>query len=555
MKSKRIMAGALVLVLALLPVQWLSAGVNLKNGNFYISYTDLQMGPQYVLDDIVRTYNSKSAYSGIFGYGWGSDIETRISIYPDGSITLKEHGGGASRRFTTSFYDSSLLEEMIDILVEAAVNNDRIKNTPEERVNFRNRITANEELRNNYWNQYRDKGWVDYVDTYAAGTRWETFEAGNLIITRTEAGYRLTSSTQSRIEEFDLEGRLVRIEDNDGNHLEIEYDERGIKRLINHDGTIAEFTLNEAGKVVRIAFDDREAVYDYEGENLVKNTDTANNVYRYSYDDAHNMIAIDYEDGSTFKIEYYSSTLYTKKITDRNGEETEYEYLAFYNEDGTKDDNHYATRVTKAGFSGQPVTNHYEYWIRVSVSGRRYTHRIKTIINGVETVTTYDEICETPVEIVRGRDTTAFRYNNRCLLTEKRNTGRPTITMEYHETLDKMVYVKNGQGEYHFSYNDKGDLVKARESGGDQVELVYNEKGKILKMIATDETLHFEYNELGKPVRIEIEGAGAIVVSYDEYGEITKVESPDGQQMALKVTQAFQKLLNLTKPAGVNLNM
>jgi hypothetical protein len=67
--------------------------------------------------------------------------------------------------------------------------------------------------------------------------------------------------------------------------------------------------------------------------------------------------------------------------------------------------------------------------------------------------------------------------------------------------------------------------------------------------------LAFKYNALGKPVEIEMEQIGKINVAYDNYGEIKKVESSAGHKMALQVTQAFQNLLSIVKPAGVNLNM
>ena len=46
-------------------------GVNLKNGNFYITYTDIVVpGGDHDLA-ITRTYNSKSNDNGWFGFGWG----------------------------------------------------------------------------------------------------------------------------------------------------------------------------------------------------------------------------------------------------------------------------------------------------------------------------------------------------------------------------------------------------------------------------------------------------------------------------------------------------
>jgi hypothetical protein len=68
-------------------------------------------------------------------------------------------------------------------------------------------------------------------------------------------------------------------------------------------------------------------------------------------------------------------------------------------------------------------------------------------------------------------------------------------------------------------------------------------------------TLTFKYNALGKPVEIMMKKVGKINVAYDNYGEIKRVESKSGHKMALQVTQAFQNLLSIVKPAGVNLNM
>jgi predicted RecB family endonuclease len=68
-------------------------------------------------------------------------------------------------------------------------------------------------------------------------------------------------------------------------------------------------------------------------------------------------------------------------------------------------------------------------------------------------------------------------------------------------------------------------------------------------------TLSFIYNALGKPVEISMDNVGKINVDYDNYGEIKKVESKAGHKMALQVTQAFQNLLSIVKPAGVNLQL
>lgn len=87
-------------LIAILMVSFAHAGVNLKNGNFYISYTDIVVPGGGKKLEITRTYNSKSTEVGWFGFGWGSEFETRLELSADGSVIIHEHGSGAKTRFT-----------------------------------------------------------------------------------------------------------------------------------------------------------------------------------------------------------------------------------------------------------------------------------------------------------------------------------------------------------------------------------------------------------------------------------------------------------------------
>jgi hypothetical protein len=75
------------------------AGVNLKNGNFYIAYTDIVVPGAGKKLEITRTYNSKSTQVGWFGFGWGSKFETQLQTSADGCAVIREHGAGGKTRF------------------------------------------------------------------------------------------------------------------------------------------------------------------------------------------------------------------------------------------------------------------------------------------------------------------------------------------------------------------------------------------------------------------------------------------------------------------------
>jgi YD repeat-containing protein len=279
------------------------------------------------------------------------------------------------------------------------------------------------------------------------------------------------------------------------------------------------------------------------------------NTYEYAYDKNHNLNEIRYADKTKMAITYDPKTLFVSSVKERSGEELKYQYGA----DSRKPDDHYWTIVTKPGFNGEPVSNRYEYEIKTKPDGARYTYRILTEISGIKTETIYGEN-SLPLKIARGSQVTNFEYNNQGLLVKKTSSKGEFVNIEYDSATNKISKVVNNDGTTNFEYDSKANLVKAFNNKGKVVLLVYDSKGKISKMVDQDSptqkrVLGFKYNALGKPVEIEMEKVGKINVAYDNYGGIKKVNSSAGHKMALQVTQAFQNLLSIVKPAGVNLNL
>jgi YD repeat-containing protein len=296
--------------------------------------------------------------------------------------------------------------------------------------------------------------------------------------------------------------------------------------------------------------------YDPRG-NLTQSADVGGNVYKYDYDSNHNLTQVTYVDNSKMQIKYDKSSLATEVI-ERNGDSTKYKY-----ENNPKNPEfHYWTTVTKKSAEGVESSSRYEYEIKTKPDGQQYTYRIATELDGIKTETIYSECCSLPLKITRGKDVTTFEYNEKGLLTKKTSTKGEYVQLEYDDKINKITKVVNNEGWTSFLYDKIGNLSKAVNSAGKSVLLIYDRNGKITRMIdqekndeKTRRTLNFKYNSLGKPVEIEMENVGIINVAYDNYGEIKKVESKAGAKMALQVTQAFQSLLSIVKPAGVNLNM
>jgi len=526
------------------------AGVNLKNGNFYISYTDIGAPGKGEDLKIVRTYNSKATRIGWFGFGWGSEFETFLSVSADSSIIIHENGSGAMTRFVP--------KTALD--VDQAANNivaEIRKNTTlseKDAANLISKLKGDAELRHAYAKKFDVKGEL------AIGTMLYSSDFGPQKVEKIKDGY-VRYFNSGKKEYFDNEGRISKIVDKNSYIVDFSYKGKALTSIKDSDGKQLFFDWYDSGKVAKITTTakDKAATYKYEGHDLVFAQAASDHKFVYVYDGNHNMVQVKYSDNSKMDITYEPKTQFVSTITDRYSSKVSYVYGA----DKANPDFHYWTTVTKEGLNARQMQNKYEYYIKAMPDGALYTERIITEVEGIKTDTVYNEF-KLPIKITRGNFATSFKYNENGLLTEKISRGE-LIKISYDEKHNKINRVENSkEGKVYswtnFIYDNKGNLAKAESSEGKSVFLSYDISGRITQMVDRGDsnekrTLVFSYGSLGKPVNIQMVGKGEISVSYDNYGAIKKVDSPKGHKMALEVTQAFQSLLSIVKPAGVNLNM
>lgn len=550
------MWASLILAIFLCP-STVSAGVNLKNGNFYISYTDAAIPGAGELLKITRTYNSKATEVGWFGFGWGSDFETFIDLSNDGTITVHENGAGAHTRFRPKSPIISI-EDAVDDLLKAYIRAGNVKTLINMEV-LKEKLETNAELRHAYSTNAIQQGWVEAVRP-APGTVLYSNERGRQTIEVRADDYVRTHSNGER-EIYDLDGRLRSVEDRSGFSLSFDWSDDGKNLRIsnNVDGLRLSAKFREDGRIVSIASPEfnSQAQFEYYDSNLIASRDLVGNEYEYVYDDNHNLISINYTDGTGTKIEYEPTTQFARLVEKKDGSGGKYEYYAYDNPDREIFE-HYGTSASQLqnGKLKPGDKNIYEYKIKTGNSGEQYTSEIRTLVNGVLTETDYNACGGLPEKIRRGARTTFFEYNDDCNLSRKIAPNGDEIRLEYHPDHKKITRLFRNNRWTEFSYNGFGDLVFAEDSRGKSVNLGYDDKHRIVSMITRDgEVLLFEYNNSGKPIRIEILDVGKINVNYDRFGNITSVNSDQGQKMALRVTRAFQDLLTIVRPAGVNLNL
>jgi YD repeat-containing protein len=183
-----------------------------------------------------------------------------------------------------------------------------------------------------------------------------------------------------------------------------------------------------------------------------------------------------------------------------------------------------------------------------------------SLMDGEKTETIYNECCGQPLQVTAASGVTKFEYYPGTGLPKEKDSPTENIQWQYHPKfhgkITKVIINDKVSKTVHsseFQYEPKaGQLVKARTSDGKGIVLIYDGQGRIAHMIDQDKRkITFKYSTNSKPAEIVQEGVGSIEVAYDKNGNIKDVKSKGGRQIAISVAAAFQNLLEIIKPAGI----
>ncbi|MEO5969465.1 MAG: DUF6531 domain-containing protein [Bdellovibrionia bacterium] len=533
------------------------ANVSLKNGNFFVGYTDIVYSGGFD-PKIERVYNSKTPFKGVFGWGWGNEYEVFLSVAPDGSVVVHEYGGGAENRFIPFSFNAAELDKAVDEIVKIAQASG-VVGSGEHLTSYRQQLKTDATFRNDQWEKFRAQGKIK-ARQLTKGTQLKSNRFSYQFITKIADGYQRDFDS-GRVEKFDESGRLVKISDKNGNFISIN-NKNGYKELLDNFNRKIILRFNVKGLLTDIEGENQKrAKYTYNAQDeLVSSVDVDKNTFTYKYDSLgrHNLISISYGDKTTMGIEYYGKDKFesVKSIKDRDGTITAYDYP-------NENKDRYTATVKVKGADGKLVSDSkYEYFNKRKADGEEWTEKLVTVLDGETSETVYSEACGLPESIKQGGQVTTFKYDNKCHVVKK-VTPEETTDLTYDSKVGKVESVskktrENGKEKEvswsKFSYDGKGNLVTAKNSQSKAVKLVYDSVGRIHGIVDQDRhEITFKYNENSKPIEITDPKVGTITVSYTNSGDIKKVESTSGRKIASQVTQEFQELLDIIGPAGVTL--
>lgn len=570
------------------------AMVAIGNGNYFIGFTDLEHeAPVNSFQlKIQRTNNSRSQFDGLFGYGWGSDYEAFLLPSSDGSVVIQESGGGDKTRFSPKEFSKAELEKQVDRLLEAYGKKNKATGTALKAKREKWIGDANErdeESRNLgifpelpvgtklYSTQRGDKQTLTvikggYVREYGDGKQ----ELFNVKVDVADQGVdpakrrvlkgvlkvsRLVDPVRKAqvFYEYDANGRLTTVTDKKTQTVRVRYGDNGkISEVADSHGNKATYEYCDSAVAYNAAKKCGKG-------DLVRSKDTSGSVYSYQYDALHNLIRVGYPRDGKPDQEFEEIAYWpmggdgqggVKSVKNQNGALSEYSYW----QDPKDKEGHYKTEVKTTYQSGKSSTSSYEYYEKKRADGSRYRYKLVAVTDGDKTETIYNECCGQPLQIVNGGGTTKFEYYAGTGLPREKDTPSENIQWQYHPKFHGKITkvtvsdkaAKSAKSS-EFQYDDKnGQLTKARTSDGKGIVLMYDGQGRIAQMIDQDKRkIVFKYTSSSKPAEIMQDGVGSIQVSYDKGGNIKDVKSKGGRQIAISVAAAFQNLLEIIKPAGI----
>ncbi len=486
------------------------AGVNLKNGNFYISYSDIKGSDVDGLQlEIVRTYNSKSTTVGLFGYGWGYDYETRLNINTDGSLVVHENGSGAARTYWRTTGTAALEQSLRQI--ESALDSLDWHRSSAQLASYLTHYSEDAEFREEQERFFQNRAFITAEPPRPGDVFWNYTYGATMIIALESGFLRLNDlDGTTAYELFDTDGQLVRVGYRNGKELNIHYDREGRPVLMDLGGTSG-LQFRYSGKHLASITDLASgscSEYTFDGDDLVSCTGAGGLRYEYSYDSRHNMTRITYMDGSQKTLEYEKKTSFISRNEERNGDITLYRY------GDNIPQRDYWTEVTYHAGTEDEKTERQRWIIGVTDSGYSWVRTLEITRNdmalGIER--TEDTILSA---LILGKDARRVEmfYGRSGRLD---HISGPGVQVDYTfgtSNLEKISCRLPGYSS-DISYNDgEFGLEHISDSHGNTLRFSYGDTGLLSRA-----DIHFETGE-------------NFTILYDEYEEISRIEDDTGREI------------------------
>lgn len=536
--------------------------VDMKNANFSDNWVDIVSADANSPLKISRTYSSRSLFTGLFGFGWCSPIESKIEITIEGNLTLTECSIGA-----TNFYPANSNTQQIASTIEKIMTYLRKSEAGKSKKYFddlREQLKTDHKLRTRYAGEVG----IRFSPTKNTSFLLNGKELDKIVF---DGSNYVRTTPEGLLQKFDTSGKLVFLMEKQKTFLRISYAAGLPSVLTDNQGNKLAFSYYPERKVKQISMNGLTANYKFVAENLVAVTNAWQNAYAYTYDDNHNITKIQFPDGTFKTLTYVESKDWVREFKDRDGCVETYDFTM--SQENPKD--HYWSTAVK-NCKGKTVYKHrYEFWYQTRPDKEKYLSRVLSEKNNQTLDIMYHQDLSKPISIRKNADVTTYQYLPNGTLRQKTvslfipqsdETNKYSLAFDY----DKDGRIENAVTEYFnksgkllrkkktlFKYDVAGRLTQARNSDGQFVDIKYNPQGLIIALADhTKKEVVIEYDpKTQKPTSIARPEVGSLQLSYAATGEIKKISNRGGTSTTSQIFSAFNNFIDMVGPVSSELSL
>jgi len=408
--------------------------VNLKNASYSDSWVDVMAQKNEFDFYIRRTYNSRSLYSGQFGYGWCFDFDTHLVFPKNRQIEIKKCG----RKIGFTFNAKSI-SATEGVIYKSKLHNDGY-------------ITLN----NGEYKLYRHD-----QPTFSFNLKGQLSS--------------IKKNSENLISLFYKDNYLIKINDKTGNYIEIKY-------------------YKNQFRVKEIYFTPSQFIkYMYKGQDLIKVIHVGKGTISYLYDNYHNLIQTQYPDGSTKKVKYNELSDRVTQFKYRNNCTENYSYTL----SKTKPKYNFTASMFKSCANKKFPFTKYEF-IHKMYNEDIYLAYVKKSFNGLSTETYYHHEHGSPIMVITNNQSTRYEYFDNGIMKTKTtadkivsyeyNSTFTNIVKISQKNKNKKTNKFSTQHTY-FKYDKFNNLTAISNPKEEGTKIIYSNNGNISKIISQNENL------------------------------------------------------------------
>ena len=478
----------------------------------YLQQTDYQLPGAGHNIQLLRTYNSKSSLTGLFGKGWSTVYDESLQVYDSNLVRLNEPDGRATyfgRVIGSSGAFSPLEGDFHGQLTQTAGG---------------------------------------YTLSLQDGSNHQFNSTGRLLSLTDRNGNQTSLA-------YNLSGKLSSVIDPFGRPLSFVFNGDRVSSIMDTTGVIADYTYsNVTGsnqKLLTVTYADASGyTFAYDASHrLTTVSDKLNNVLEaHAYDAQGRATTSEVQGGvEHYTLSYVSAT--RTDVTDALGHVTKY----FFDTSKARNVVTSVEGVCSCGGGGSQVTTWaYDNNLNVTSStdalGRTtsYTYdaagNLLTVTDATGTVTfTYNSFGQvlTLTDQMGGVTTNTYNATGSLLTTEDALDNTTTFTYDSRGQLLTLTDARNKVTT--FTWDTSGQLTQVQDALSNSKNFTYNSRAELTSTTnALTHTINYEYDAAGRLKQVIYPDTNFVQFTYDLAGRRTKIRDPRGNETNFAYDAAYR---------------